>query len=586
MSTSLYPRQSSSSVNQPEEWILVQNYLNECNFHKEFTTVAHFCKYIRGGDILCQFLQKAYFKYYQREDNWIHLCRKYNKKWPGYKTISNNLSDFIIEENANYFLTIVSQELNTPSKILFRADELRAMVDMHAVFKVLAYLSNQEFFKTAFPNAKPFRIFKRSSYDANTLNATEMSVESDVYAAIEPDEEGEFSIAGNDEDSVYQSTLKSNASQNTEYQIAQNYLAVCNPGNVGEIGNDQNDTNQIYQTLCADDLKEPAADSPLNKPAKTDSKKLNNLEKNLEKLTYAFHELFVLQNNFTENMGKLNLVKKYLKNHLFETEEFKKFSSHASTVFGVNYSNAETSIFSNLDEMVNAHSEVNKNFLRYLAEFDLNIVSFKPGDIRSLLSYSEYGLINPALYIDENYHLLCKAHMKNSGTITNCTEYVDKILMQFEPIILEALLSAKLKSNKIKEVLILPIIHMTKLPEVFKGINKILHKIKSLHESNELVVKQTNKYKVPYLQFIDSCILQNELAVQQIKSISMMNNKVKRDVDDEVKSKNISDRYPQLNGAIDLNFHGLCRLDSDLQYSIGNSISGKRRQVFLYWEGF
>ena len=466
------PHQVSLAQSDLDEWKIVQDYLNSCGLPpKNFLTVRDFCRYIRDGDPLCQLLQKAYFRTHANEDAWIKLCNKYGKVWPGYKAIRNELSDFIIEENANWFLTIVSKELKVPQRILFRDDELRAMVDMHAVFKVLAYLSNQEFFKKAFPHAIPFKVKKRGNYpDAATLNRSEQnSCLDDVYAPIEPAMSGDGgAISGSGMDTLGLDSVSSGPA---------NYLAVYDANNEldnsggSEIYRDLVTTNTISKLNQHQQQQQPTSSTQ-------PSKKLNETEKQIEAMTYIFTEMFQLQINFTDNLKRI-----------IKTREKMIKKSQQNNKFPHGISENYEEIFQNFDEMLSAHDKVREGFVGFLGTKNVfNSNEIQPSDLKTVL-YNNKGMISPANFIDQNYEALCQAHMVNAATIVAMQEKADQLFFNdsHRDECIRAMQEVGLPSKKLKEVLILPIIHMTKLPEIFKRLAKCIQKILNVNKSDRKI---------------------------------------------------------------------------------------------------
>ena len=97
--------------------------------------------------------------------------------------LMNQISQqFMLEENINLFLKILDDlpkdHGHLPKELQFRADELYALVDMHNIFKAMAYLSNNQFYKECFPRAKPFTVSSRTEASRQALPD---DIVSDVY---------------------------------------------------------------------------------------------------------------------------------------------------------------------------------------------------------------------------------------------------------------------------------------------------------------------------------------------------------------------------------------------------------------------
>lgn len=757
--------QSSLSSTQPnlEEWRTVQHFLNQCRPNTQealdFPNALAFCKKIRDGDILCKLLQRAFFYQSGGESAWVKLCEKYHRAWPGYHQIKNEFSDSLIEYNAEMFLTVCAKELplksNVPAKILFRADELRAMIDMHGVFKVLAYLSNQEFFKQAFPKATPFKIAKRSSYDPAQMNHFERNAIGSVYSDIpsfDPSDNFDpyqanrgginqmtrrpnnsyplnLSLGQSHNPYSYRQAMQnqtntqnfqqqnyefSNLSQNNENRF-QNYMAMgtghhqnnmmiqdekeniqssnylsSNYG-LGQIDGSE-DHDEVYNTLIGSSKSfhsqatiqpaKPVSSKQKDNTFAAESKELSQYIKKTDdfknQVPHLIKELFTLQINLTMNLERLAYTRDKLtrKNERYrfmackdsaaclskiedggdgQSQHIEKNSNNSDFGMGllslteaanlINPSDKENSEpstkelddrlsttnqnlpitgnpFSTLEEMLVIQKKISQDLLSYYNHLpnDSKYKSYsrtwpfypeKEENNLTIESINEiltnnHGIIEPAKFMKSNYESLCKAYLHSSAEIQSVRDMVDNQFQsddQFKIDCQKAMEEAGLKSVNLKEVLTLPIIHMTKLSEIFKRFAKELGKVLDSKNKLRLELKKNadsshilsnNKKEeiatilanLPEDEILQSHKESNEMVEQQIKSISMLNNRVKRDVEDKNRSDLLGKKYDEILNFIDIKSHGLCRLDTDLQFkkadSRSGSFNGKRRHVCLY----
>ena len=120
---------------------------------------------------------------------------------------------------------------------------------MHGVFKVLAYLSNQEFFKQAFPKATPFKIAKRSSYDPAQMNHFERNAIGSVYSDIPSFDPSDNNFdpyqANNSRAGINQMTRRPNNSYPLNLNLSQTHnpysyrQAMQNPSTINQTQNFQ-----------------------------------------------------------------------------------------------------------------------------------------------------------------------------------------------------------------------------------------------------------------------------------------------------------------------------------------------------------
>ena len=174
-------------------------YLSQCgishypptNSGRQIVTLTNYndiCDVLNDGYLLCDWLRQAFKNIHKTDKVWFDKVTKLGVSPPGYKFIikQNQISQqFMLEENINLFLKILDDlpkdHGHLPKELQFRADELYALVDMHNIFKAMAYLSNNQFYKECFPRAKPFTVSSRTEASRQALPD---DIVSDVYGVV------------------------------------------------------------------------------------------------------------------------------------------------------------------------------------------------------------------------------------------------------------------------------------------------------------------------------------------------------------------------------------------------------------------
>lgn len=148
--------------------------------------------------------------------------------------------------------------------------------------------------------------------------------------------------------------------------------------------------------------------------------------------------------------------------------------------------------------------------------------------------------------------------------------------------------------QRLKELLILPLLNKTKVHLLYENYEKKLIRFKNiLQVKSPILISEdftSNNLQV-VLSEINSILKNLKLAIQQAKSIDFLNNQLKADVEDYYKSKIILRTYPNLSSEIEFKYDGLCRLDNILKYTPSchtllpcseSKILLKKRHLYLF----
>ena len=281
----------------------------------------------------------------------------------------------------------------------------------------------------------------------------------------------------------------------------------------------------------------------------------------------------------------------------------------------------------------NVVQHIYSQFLRHKGkEVDSRDMKLNLTNLQREIYYSE-GVLDASKIISNNYKELAKVFTLWSLNVTKAVNKIDQIYQKssssrsssassspsLSDRIDQVILSYKRENEnsknpctfaaqRLKDLISVPILDTTKIVEMFRIYVKNLKKLYEISAgSDQLISSSTSgtttykiskenqkKYKLPspekLLKILENC----EFALKQARSICILNNLIKCDVDDLHKSTIILNQYPSLkssnsnnnhfsnsNNSINFEIDGLCRLDTDLQFS-KNSSYPRRRHVFLF----
>lgn len=580
------------------EWQNVKEYLVQClvSHAKQFHHEEHFKEFLKDGVVLCKYLQYAFLRKFQSEQIWTDICARQHLQWPGYKERRQaQLSQFMLERNVEFFIRICAtrQEIKVPNSLLFRSDELYQCTDMHQVYKLLSFLSQNKFMQEAYPKSRPFKVARRNFTDHGSTAAMDM-----IYCQID-------TTIANPAQVPSQQAMQKPQTYDDIYSPMNQFAQVPSFGQV-DFGQSQ-DGHQpdIYSTLVGySDSSQVPQSSPnaggqfnrhgsslhvrhppgtitgasISRSASigaTDGDSLRLLPprefQELQKVCSArFHvlqELRMTEKNFVENaLKKVVKIQEICQRERLLTER------EVAEVF-LNFENL-TKLHQDMSAALNAMElcECAPPGARANGkhEFDGNFVDL-------------YGILEPY------YRVLCPQYLEFSQNCQHAQQAIKhKLATKPE---LKRRVDKELTSGSLADMLFLPMQRLMKYQLMIKEYNKNLEKTKKKLEDYMKIdtCDQTVLEKMKSPEDLDMLIESTNKALQLFLSLCTFSNTVVRDVEDKEKSDAIHGKIPNLfsnsnNERLYIEW-GLCRLDNDLKVTMpDNSLTSeaKRRRVFLF----